>query len=424
MRTERVVIVDPYSSGKLIAPAFRARGFPCVALHTADPSGTTLGASLVREDFEQHVVFDGDLRHCIEAIDAVGARPVCCVLPGTESGVMLADELAAALALPHNAVEQAAARRDKYRMQDAIRAAGLRSIRQARVASIAEAQAWAAGHARWPIVVKPIASAGSDGVRLCANAAQVADAVRFILERCNLLGLANEAALLQEYVVGTEYVVDTVSCAGRHYTTNLCRYRKDVIDGAFVYRRTYFLPPIGDTARTLSAYNDAVLDALGIGQGAAHSEIMLTDDGEPVLIEVGARLHGGVSGPVIVARCARNSPVELLVDSYVAPDRFEAGCTSANAFHAHALAYLFVNEKTGTVRGFPNDEALRTLPSFFELKRTFGVGGQARRTVDLYSSPGWVVLLHEDERQLAHDVAQVEQWEAAGALIDVDGPDN
>lgn len=416
MNTERIVIVDPYSSGKLLAPAFRERGFQCIALHTADPASTALGASLIAQDFEQHHLFDGSLQRCIASITAQG--PVRCVLPGTESGVTLANELAAAMGLAHNPPELAAARRHKYLMQETIARAGLRAIRQARVGSVAEALDWAAAQGRWPVVVKPAASAGSDGVRLCADADELAAGVTAILEKRNFLGLANDEAILQEYVTGTEYVVDTVSCAGRHYTTNLCRYRKEVINGAFVYRRTYFLPATGPAAEALIAYNDAVLDALGITQGAAHSEIMLTEDG-PVLIEVGARLHGGVSGPLIVERCARHAPQALLADSYVAPERFAQAAREVNAFSAKAVAYCFVNAKTGRVRGFPMDEAMKSLPSFFELKRTFGVGHHAVPTADLYSSPGWVVLVHEDEQQFLRDIAQVEHWEAEGALIDV-----
>ena len=61
------------------------------------------------------------------------------------------------------------------------------------------------------VVVKPVKSAGSDDVTLCTSMDHVKQAYGNIQGKINGLGLENKATLVQEYLDGTDYVVDTVS---------------------------------------------------------------------------------------------------------------------------------------------------------------------------------------------------------------------
>ena len=56
--------------------------------------------------------------------------PVAAVLPGAETGVLLADQLAARLGTRGNGLAQSCARRNKFDMGEAVRAAGVRAARQ------------------------------------------------------------------------------------------------------------------------------------------------------------------------------------------------------------------------------------------------------------------------------------------------------
>ena len=66
------------------------------------------------------------------------------------------------------------------------------------------------------VVVKPVESAGSDDVTLCTSMDHVKQAFGNIQGKINGLGLENKATLVQEYLHGTEYVVDIVSRNGHH----------------------------------------------------------------------------------------------------------------------------------------------------------------------------------------------------------------
>ena len=62
--------------------------------------------------------------------------------------------------------------------------------------------------ARLRAVVKPLASCGSDGVSFVTSVEHACDACDAIVGRTNKLGEANAGAVIEEFINGTEFVVD------------------------------------------------------------------------------------------------------------------------------------------------------------------------------------------------------------------------
>ena len=250
------------------------------------------------------------------------------VLAGSEPGVELADELCERLGLAANGQRSAAARRDKYLMGEAVRSHGLRTPAQFHSPELDELQAWARDQARWPVVAKPLRSVASDSVAVCRTDAELGRAHAAIAARTNVLGRRNESVLVQEFVDGPEYVVDTVSHAGHHRVAALWRYHRPaagLAPGVF-YDAIELLPYEGERQRSLLEYAGRVLDALEIRYGPAHTEMIWAGDG-PVLVETGARLSAGnnatISG-LCGGPCALDLTVEALPRSRCVP-----GCTAA-----------------------------------------------------------------------------------------------
>ena len=72
------------------------------------------------------------------------------------------------------------------------------------------------------------------------------------------------------------------------------------------------------------SYQRKVVDALGIRHGPTHGEVKWCR-GEPVLVEVGARCHGGDGLWVKVANeCFGQNQVEATIFSYLDEERFSA----------------------------------------------------------------------------------------------------
>ena len=86
--------------------------------------------------------------------------------------------------------------------------------------------------------------------------------------------------------MGEEYVVDTVSRDGVHKCVALWKYDKRAangVQGAVVYFGMQLLAADSDPAlRQMIGYVEGVLDAIGIRNGAMHTEIKLEARG-PVL---------------------------------------------------------------------------------------------------------------------------------------------
>lgn len=401
----RVVVVDAYSTGRYLPAALREHGVECIHVQSPAP--------------DIHLTFSddgfvGNLRHSgdVGATAAILRRAgVSLVIAGAESGVELADQLSATLGTPGNDMSRPQARRNKYDMVMALRAAGVAHAATIVSADPARIVAWAQTTAGWPVVLKPVASAGTDNVMSCSSPDQVRIAYQNIMLSTDRYGQANTAVLAQEFLAGDEYFINTVSRDGRHRTAEVWRYYKRQIPGGnIIFDHHEPLPPDQDEAIRLDSYTRQVLDALGIRNGAGHSEVMLTQRG-PVLVECGARLGGG-QVPEINVRCLGISQVELLALATANPEEF--GRLPGMAYrllHCPRHVSLINPRTTGVV---PTHEALaviRALLSYAHAVIAFPAGHPLPRTIDVATSPGFVYLICQDRAQILADYQQLRQIE-------------
>jgi biotin carboxylase len=405
-----VVVVDPYSSGARFAEAFTKRGLIPVGV-TSFPSPPPIYTSAFRPtDFGVLLSADVGTAALIEALRPFD--PVA-VVPGAESGVLLADMLAAALtpALA-NEPSLSAARRHKGAMVESITAAGLRSIRTARVDSVAGAEAAvaAASLTGVDLVVKPVLSGGSEDVTMLPGGTGLAELLARLLGKVNVLNIRNDEILIQERLHGIEYVVDTLSWNGRHTVTDICRYEKGTDGGGFaVYQGIEFLPYDAPGHAELVDYVGRALDALGVRFGLAHNEVMVTADG-PVLIESGVRVAGG-SLPALTELAVGESGIDLLAQSLT--DGRPPPRQDYTLRWPVSVVYLTMR-KAGTVSNTAAYEKIRALRSCRFLKIGVKDGDLVSPTTDLLSTLGlgWAVLAHHDLERIARDRAAIREIEA------------
>ena len=221
---EVVAVVDPYSTGACVAAAAAKRGFKIIHVMSAPDSGTmeemvpkhlrglsyiaTLRANEALPFAERAKSLAAELRK------ACGDLKLVAVLPGAEVGVELSEALAAETGLRGNAVATSRARRDKNEMGEKVQSAGVRAVRQLKTTEWSPVAAWLVADWGLPpdhtdvtpcaLVVKPIDSAGSDGVTLCETVGAARAAVAKLVGATNALGIKNEAVLVQEWLRGDE----------------------------------------------------------------------------------------------------------------------------------------------------------------------------------------------------------------------------
>ncbi len=410
-----VVIVDGYSAGNLLAPEFRARGFQTAHVQSTKEIWPVLLPTFRPADFDKNFAFEGNwesLLTQLKALDPIG------IVPGTETGVELADSISTALSVKSNGSQKSSARRNKFEMVEAVRAAGLRAAKQFASGSPAAMVAWFEKKKLAKAIVKPLNSAGTDNVAVCTTAGEVEQAARAIVGKTNMLGLENREALIQEFLEGTEHFLNTVSLDGRHHFTEIWRYKKRSINGHdCVYDRNELLPYDGVEEKQMREYVMGVLDALDVKHGPAHTEVMMGPSG-PALVETGTRLDG-LSVPAVNIACVGYGPLDLTADVYGDPNAFAQKASEPYRLRKHAYTVYLTSYKAGEVLSIPGEEKIKGLRSFFQMRLRVKPGSQIKKTTDYFTAPGFFTLVHESKEVLEEDYQTVRAMEARGDVFAV-----
>ncbi|KAJ8599403.1 hypothetical protein CTAYLR_009705 [Chrysophaeum taylorii] len=409
-KVDTIVIVDPLSSGALLAAMAAERGLGLVrVLSKAFPEEfmriVPTGCSGTLEWLATLEFDDQSPEATARAISDLEFAHVAGVAVGCESGVECYDMLTELLeGFPSNGSAQSLTRRDKYPMGEAVRAAGLRACEQKLCATWDQAETFIDG---W-CVLKPCKSAGTDGVYIAKNHEEARRRFNQILGQENIFGETNDAVLVQEFLRGTEFVVDSVSIEGVHKCTAIWVYDKRPCNGAqFVYHSmSLFQTPSGEREEKLVAYVHAVLDALGVRYGPSHAEVMWQHDG-PCLVEVGCRPHGGEGtfvGMIEKVIGKGFDQLSVMLDAIEKPYRFHRLPKRPPTFQGGAIEVCLIAYEQGTLRGLPGLQSVRHLASFHAEEIKVAIGDDITKTVDFLSTPGSIMLVHNDADQLHRDV--------------------
>ena len=257
--------------------------------------------------------------------------------------------------------------------------------------------------------------------------------------------------LIQEYVEGTEFVVNAVSRDGEHKITDMWISEKKQQPG-MAYVRQRLVNSSADYT-TVADFACAALDALGLENGPSHSEVIQEVDGSVALIELNARLHG--SDPRTVGAVGYTS-IDALASAYAQPQKFVTLPEHYSANQEVTAAFLVSPFETGCLNKRVMAE-ITEIPSFqyFEFAsnspieaewehleqsisdhpewtavpeanteqlggnplevRTHvsirGVPWSVGQTVDMLSSPATVVLMAADKAQLEADYQRLRRLE-------------
>jgi biotin carboxylase len=214
-------------------------------------------------------------------------RQVDRVLANWEVTVLAAARLRERFGVPGMSVDVTRGFRDKQLMKERVEAAGLRVPRAERVRTVAQARA-AAERIGFPLILKPIAGAGSADTYRVEGAAELEAVLGRMLH-------VSEASC-EEFIEGEEFTFDTVCIGGVPAFINVAQY----LPRPLIARSNEWISPVVVTVRDLDQPHLAggielgrrVLGALGMGDGFTHMEWYRKSDGEVVFGEIGCRPGG------------------------------------------------------------------------------------------------------------------------------------
>ena len=398
------VLVDAYSTGNYLPAAFNRLGVDVVHLQsTPDLMPSMLPPA--RDSYREFLVADTP-----RAAERIAEIAPLFVVAGQEPGVPLADRMSEALGLRTNGSDKSWARRNKHEMIDVVRNAGLATADQLLTDDADRALAWAEERGLWPCVAKPISSASTDGVFVCHEPTDLKQAFDSILGSKDIFDITNTQVLVQSYLDGTEYIVDSVSADGHVYVCGVWRYDKRLLgNGKPIYNRDILLDADDPVCAPLIAYTKQVLDALDIRNGPAHSEVIVTQEG-PTIVEVGARLNGNMH-PGYHNLCLGTNQADLTALAYVDTEGFLAEYGDKN-YHQRQPACVFntPTQLSGKVVSINEDvvQPVRSLPSVFDLTVKRKPGDSIVPTRDLLTSPIRVFMTAPDQATLDADYRYVD----------------
>ncbi|MHA3947382.1 ATP-grasp domain-containing protein [Cellulomonas bogoriensis] len=332
------------------------------------------------------------------------ARPPAlrAVVPATEYGVGGAAALAEAWAVPGLGARTAWVLRDKAALRAALDGVVAQPTWQL-CETLADADVFLAGRPDG-CVVKPVGRQGSIGVHLVTSQAGLREAWRdlgALTERARANASPEDRVLVEGRLSGDEVSVESVVCDGRVLFTNVTA--KELFGGARPVERGHLVPspvPSATRARLVDAVARLVARC-GVSTAVLHSEWILVD-GEPHLVECGARLPGdGITTLIDLAYGTS------FVGAFLALLAGEEVALPAGP--SRAAGVRFLSAPPGVVDDVAGVDAARTLPGVEEATCALEPGVSAAATVDSNTRHGHVLATGDDSDQVRRTLDRAER---------------
>lgn len=227
------------------------------------------------------------------------------------------------MGLVGNDYEAALRANNKYLMRNALMKAGIPCPQYKMVTSVQELEGtgWS-----YPLIVKPSDRSGSLGVSKVLSESELKQAVNIALSVS-----FKKQAMVEEYIEGREISVEFISYNGVHYPLQIT---DKVTTGAphFVeleHHQPSSLPP--EMFDKIYSITKKALNALGLTNGASHSEYKITNDGRIAVMEIGGRMGGDFIGSDLVRLSTGydflKGVIEVALGSFEEPKITEHNCS-------------------------------------------------------------------------------------------------
>lgn len=206
--------------------------------------------------------------------------------------------IAEQMGLTANSYDAAVRANDKYLMRQAFSAAGVDCPQYMHIdkdTNIAAFVASAPAHLALPLIVKPADRSGSLAVTKITDYADL----QATIEQAQRVSFKKEV-MVEEFIDGREISVEFISYQGKHYPLQITD--KVTTEAPHFVELAHHQPTTLSAAQVAAIYaiTERALDALGLTNGASHSEYKITATGRVVVMEIGGRMGGDFIGSDLV----------------------------------------------------------------------------------------------------------------------------
>jgi hypothetical protein len=331
----------------------------------------------------------------------------------SDAGVPSAERLSEGLQLVSNGLSEHL--RNKYIMNLRLKEAGLQTSLQYLATDWESLKTYLEGNPKisenkngFRVVVKPYRGVASDGVSLCRSIEEVKVAFSALLNTPKYGGGKLDKVLVQEFLEGDEYAIDTVSSQGEIKILAVWKYRKMPKNNApFVYQVSELVDAVDEHGNLLEVcdYCLKALEALNVIWGPTHTEIKMTTDG-PMMIEVNARWHAQDFCP-ITRRCLGYDALVSTIDAYIFPTEFAQIPLFPVARKKYGMIIHLISVVQGKIISIHHIDVIKSLPSYLSIELSYEINDDIVLTTDIRTDSGYVLLYNENDDILQLDYEKV-----------------
>lgn len=197
----------------------------------------------------------------------------------------------------------------------------------------------------YPVIVKPTDRSGSRGITKVDSREELSGAICRAVEQS-----FEKKAIVEEYLQGAEYSVETISFEGIHTCLAVTKKFTTGEPGYIEVGHLQPAPLSEDMKNKVEQTVFAALDALQIRFGAGHSELRIDSKGNIRIIEIGSRMGGDCIGSDLVPLSTGQDFVRMVIDTAAGKKpQFTEGKQRVSAIRflmsERDLAYLELLEK-------------------------------------------------------------------------------
>lgn len=388
----RVLIVDPVASADYLITELHKFAIETFILFTLDL--TKISSNFC---FKSKLVNEKNIFICEKtAIDITKFTQlnIDYVICGYEDSVAIADYLMQQITNYSNDLNTSEYRNNKYLMHQVLKDNQINYLKQ----EIINLKNIKNSHFNYPCFIKPLDGSASVGTAILNSQAELVDYVK--RDFYSPVGRTYSEFIISEYIKGVEYAVGTFSKDGEHYVSSVQKYVTKIHNRAPVIL-SFELENNKEIIAKVTEYAKVVLTKLGVRNGFAHTEIFLTAENNPVLIEVNPRISGA-SGALNTL--ASYSGLDTQIEIFAQKIFNKELAKKEKSFSKAICLYNFSNKP------LPDLSLLKLkYPSINIVDQKKPVGYTRTTTSNLYKSDvvAFIILRNKNLKQLEEDYKEI-----------------
>lgn len=315
-KNDTIIVVHPFTSVEFALVRIKERGYKIITIKTQlDKVWIEHEWSCIKKYsdfiFESGGKVETDLNQ-IQNIIQTNELNIVGVMNGFDGSLFYSDYLANNLLGYSLDLEYSQLRANKFLVNEKLRQTGVNHIKSIFIESIDDFKHHfqQISQFKLPIIVKPAAnSAARSDVKVIHAFDDMEKHIAALLSKANIFAsAAKQQVLIQEFIKGDEYIVNSVSYRGQHFTAGVFKYRKhgDSFSGIEIVGPDNKLEILTD-------YCAKCLTAVKNQYGMTHNEIILTPEGIPYLVEMNNRM-AGADVPIMSMDCYGVNEIDIFLD--------------------------------------------------------------------------------------------------------------